>query len=114
MSVLIGRQHRQPAVVVRHGNSAVTAVPAPGGLDTLRRPSSASTRSASPRSPEPHAGSAPPTPSSVISITTPVSVRNRLTLAADAWAYLTTLANASDATKYAAKATGSGSRGPGS
>ena len=38
-----------------HGSSAVTVVPSPGGLVTRRRPSSASTRSARPRSPLPRA-----------------------------------------------------------
>ena len=59
-------------VVVRdhdpHGSSALTVVPAAGRADTRSRPSSASTRSASPRSPLPRASSAPPTPSSAISI----------------------------------------------
>ena len=50
-----------------HGTTARTVVPSPGGDVTSRRPSSAATRSASPRSPEPLAGSAPPTPSSAIS-----------------------------------------------
>ena len=56
------------------GSSAVTTVPAPGGLVTSRSPFSASRRSLSPRSPEPASASAPPTPSSAISIATPVSL----------------------------------------
>jgi hypothetical protein len=46
------------------GISALIRVPRVCGLSTSRWPSSASTRSASPRSPVPCAGSAPPTPSS--------------------------------------------------
>ena len=52
-----------------HGISALTRVPPPTGLQTRSRPSSASTRSASPRRPEPASVSAPPPPSSVISTT---------------------------------------------
>ena len=50
--------------LTRSGISALIAGPALGGLSTSRRPSSAATRSASPRRPVPSAGSAPPTPSS--------------------------------------------------
>ena len=46
------------------GRSAATVVPRPGSLSTAKPPPSASTRSASPRSPEP-AASAPPAPSSL-------------------------------------------------
>ena len=44
------------AAQAAYGSSAVTTVPAPGGLVTRSSPSSASTRSASPRSPEPRRG----------------------------------------------------------
>ena len=63
---------QQPAVVGDHdphGSSAVTTVPAPGGLRMRSVPSSAATRSASPWSPVPAVSSAPPTPSSAISMT---------------------------------------------
>src|SRR5215207_2291067 len=50
-----------------HGSSAVTTVPAPGGLRMRSVPSSAATRSASPWSPLPADSWAPPTPSSAIS-----------------------------------------------
>src|SRR5215212_11629796 len=43
-----------------HGISARTTVPAPGAPVTCRRPSTAPTRSARPRRPDPWAGSAPP------------------------------------------------------
>ena len=52
-----------------HGTSARSEVPRPGGLDTVIVPPSASIRSASPRSPEPPVGLAPPIPSSATSTT---------------------------------------------
>src|SRR3954454_6812370 len=102
---------QQPAVVGdhdAHGSSAVMTVPWPGGLVTRSRPLRAATRSASPCRPEPRSALAPPTPSSAISIATPAAVRDRRTEAADASAYLPTLASASQATKYTASSTGCG------
>ena len=70
----LAQEHRVVGQHYAHGISALSRVPPAGGLQTFRRPSSASTRSASPRSPEPFAGSAPPLPSSVIStISVPLS-----------------------------------------
>src|SRR3954453_2004581 len=82
-----------------HGSSAMTTVPAPGGLTTRRLPCSASTRSASPRSPEPLASSAPPTPSSATSMLAIGPVRQTRMVTLVASAYLATLATASEATK---------------
>src|SRR5215207_959344 len=104
---------QQPAVVGdhdSHGSSAVTTVPAPGGLRMRNVPSSAATRSASPWSPVPADSSAPPMPSSAISMTATPPRRETRTDACVAWAYLAKLASASQATKYAASSTGWGRR----
>jgi hypothetical protein len=69
------------------GISARTVVPVAGALQTWSRPPSASTRSASPRRPEPSAGSAPPTPSSATSTTSSASHRATRTVAVSASAY---------------------------
>ena len=92
-----------------HGIAAVTRVPSPAALSTSRWPSSASTRSRSPRRPAPSA-SAPPTPSSATSIATRPFVRATAIVARDACACLATLASASLATKYAVASTGAGRR----
>ena len=86
-----------------HGSSALTTVPAPAGLVTSSRPASASTRSceaAAGRSRR--SASAPPMPSSAISIATPcrrsrVPGRREAASRARTWP---TLASASQATKY--------------
>src|SRR3954471_15190086 len=105
-------------VVVRdhdsHGISAVTTVPALGRLKIRSVPWSASTRSAKPRKPDPPESSAPPTPSSAISILASAPDRHTRIVAELAFAYFATLASASHATKYAASSTRSGSRPDGS
>ena len=73
-------------------------VPPPGGLSTSSRPFSASTRAASPRSPVPPAGSAPPTPSSATTTVAAPFARPMLTVALDACAYLATFVIASATT----------------
>src|SRR3954454_15629586 len=95
------------------GISARRVVPDPGGESSAREPSSAPTRSARPRNPDPRPGSAPPTPSSRISTHAWPLILRTATVAALAWAYLATLVRASAMTKYAAASTGSGSRSPG-
>src|SRR3954469_22291984 len=82
-----------------HGRSAVTTVPTPEGLRMRSVPSSAATRSASPWSPVPAVSSAPPIPSSAISITATPLRRETRTDAFVASAYRATLASASQATK---------------
>ncbi len=49
------QDHRVVGQRYAHGISARSVVPRPGGLETVKRPPSASTRSASPRRPEPPA-----------------------------------------------------------
>ena len=78
-----------------HGISARIRVPPPAGLQIRSRPSSASTRSAMPRSPVPRSVSAPPTPSSVTSMSTQPFWRFTSTVADDACAYLPTFARLS-------------------
>jgi hypothetical protein len=63
------------------GSSAWTAVPSPGALMIVRDPLAASTRSSRPVSPVPRVASAPPTPSSRISMTRVSPSRSTLTLA---------------------------------
>ena len=80
-------------------------VPWPGGLCTSKSPSSASTRSRRPPSPEPSLGVAPPQPSSVTSMTSTASRGITRTVADVARAYLSTFVSASETTKYAALST---------
>jgi hypothetical protein len=65
----LAQDHRVIRDGYPHGISARSVVPRPGGLDTVTRPPSASTRSARPRSPEPTPAAAPPIPSSATSST---------------------------------------------
>ena len=66
-----------------HGSSAVTTVPAAGRAGHAQTPVAAPRRGRPGRAgPEPCAASAPPTPSSAISIATPVAVRDSRTDAA--------------------------------
>jgi hypothetical protein len=103
-------RHQRGSLARLQGISACRRVPRPGGLSSESVPSSAATRSASPRRPEPRAASAPPTPSSLTStVTRPFSRRTR-TVACVAREYLATFASASETTKYAALSTGSGKR----
>src|SRR5215213_6376742 len=82
-----------------HGISAWSRVPRPGGLSSDSVPSSAATRSASPRRPDPRATSAPPTPSSATSTVTWPFARRTATVASVACAYFATFVSASDTTK---------------
>src|SRR5262249_43733024 len=81
-----------------HGISALSRVPTPGGLSRTSVPPSASTRSDSPRSPDPPAGSAPPSPSSATSTRATPFRRCTVTETACAEAYFATFASASATT----------------
>src|SRR5215213_3244453 len=81
------------------GISAASRVPEPAWLSISTVPSSASTRSASPRKPDPFSGSAPPTPSSMTSITNLASRTKIVTVTVLALACLATLDTASATTK---------------
>src|SRR6478735_1005412 len=88
----------QNAVLGNHGAHGISArirVPPPIGLQIRRRPSSASTRSATPRNPPPRSVSAPPIPSSVTSMSTRLFERLTSTVADEACAYLPTLVSVS-------------------
>src|SRR5207244_8342681 len=95
-----------------HGISPTTLVPPLAGLWTRKRPPSASTRSARPRSPEPVSAVAPPTPSSSTLTTSKPSSRMAVTFAADARACFTTLASASQAPTYGVASICAGRRAP--
>src|SRR5207249_2662786 len=76
-----------------------TMVARPGGLSMSTEPSTAATRSTRPRNPDPRAGSAPPTPSSDTSTRSSPPGHSARTTTAVAFAYLDTLARASETTK---------------
>src|SRR3954464_2439203 len=95
----LAEQHAVLGERYPHGISACRRVPSPAGLVTRRCPPSASTRSLRPRSPEPPAAFAPPTPSSTTSITTTPFARTTSTLALDACAYFATLVRLSETRK---------------
>src|SRR5262249_45821470 len=82
-----------------HGIVAVTVVPSSGVLSTSRLPSTAARRSESPARPEPGPTEAPPTPSSVTSITSLCWRRATLTTTDEACAYLATFVSASETKK---------------
>src|SRR5436190_22534235 len=90
------QQHAVLGEHYRHGISPRTRVPPPLGLQTRRRPPSDSTRSASPRKPEPLSVFAPPTPSSRTSTTSSPFARLTWTLAREARAYLATFVSPSE------------------
>ena len=81
------------------GSGRARSVPPPGGLSTSSVPSSAPTRSPSPRSPLPPAASAPPTPSSRTSTTARRPRAGRRPARASRRAYLATFVSASATTK---------------
>ena len=66
-SSMPSRRSAARAAAYGSGTRARTTVPPPAGLSTSSVPPIASSRSASPRSPEPPAATAPPLPSSAIS-----------------------------------------------
>src|SRR5262249_41542777 len=104
VEVVVGEEPREPfaqehAVLgdhYAHGISARTRVPPPRALHTRGCPSSASTRSASPRRPEPPSVWAPPRPSSTISTTSCSPEYATSTFTALACACFATLARLSD------------------
>src|SRR5947209_4794726 len=73
------QQHRIIGDDHPHGILALTVVPLPSALVSSSRPSSAATRSESPRSPDPCARSAPPTPSSLTCTSTWPLLRTTVT-----------------------------------
>src|SRR6516225_6993143 len=82
-----------------HGISPTMRVPLPESLSMRSEPPCASTRSIRPRSPEPRAALAPPTPLSLTSITSVESSCRAPSVAHVACACFATFVSASDATK---------------
>src|SRR5207244_1985148 len=104
------RQHHAAVHDQPSGMRAKTRVPAPRELSTVSVPLRAATRSSRPRSPEPAAGSAPPTPSSATSTSMQSPPLRTLSRASVACAYFVTFVNASATTKYAAASTAGAGR----
>jgi hypothetical protein len=82
----------------RAGSSTIRLVPTPERLRTIKVPPTASTRSLRPTRPEPRAGSAPPTPSSLTESRTTPSTASTSTRTVEAFACLAALVSASETT----------------
>ena len=95
----LAQDHRVVGERYSHGISARSVVPRPGGLETVKLPPRASTRSAKPRSPEPPDVVAPPIPSSATSITSDRSSPLAVTRTSLPWECLAALVSASLARK---------------
>ena len=80
------------------GAASVMVVPPPTGLEIVRVPPTAATRSCSPIRPEPHSASAPPLPSSLMVRSRRPSCETAAIVTTDASAYFAVLVSASATT----------------